>query len=81
MLFNRSFIEAASSIRANKKARPSSAVHEHAPAPEMAKAEPQRPAYLTYPAFAGFTVTFSRGIAPRSAAGCSPGALRKIYCS
>ena len=52
----------------------------HTSAPVMAKAEAQQPAYLTDPARAGFTVTVSWGIAPRSAAGsCEPGALPSIF--
>ena len=39
------------------------------------KASVQRSAYLTWPAFAGLTVTHSWGLAPRSAAGSSPAAL------
>ncbi len=38
------------------------------------KASVQRSAYLTWPAFAGLTVTHSWGLAPRSAAGSSPAA-------
>ena len=42
-------------------------------APVIGKARDAAPAYLTYPAETGFTVTYSRGFSPHSAAGEVPG--------
>lgn len=47
----------------------------------MAKTQAQCSAYLTDPAYAGFTVTVSWGLAPRSAAGGTEMLPDELPCS